>query len=127
MVKLLFFFCYRQRSNGRSEGASWEGRSPLGPWPHGLSSVLALLGCTLGLFNISRFAVLSVHFGANFIVQFVLLSMVLGIPLFAFHTALGQTLGAGPVDMWSISPVFQVCFLFFVKKIVVYLMKKNSF
>jgi len=39
--------------------------SPLGVWPHGLSSMLASLGCTLGLFNISRFAILSVHFGGN--------------------------------------------------------------
>lgn len=40
-------------------------QSPLGQWPHGLSSVLASLGCTLGLFNISRFAILSVQFGGN--------------------------------------------------------------
>jgi SNF family Na+-dependent transporter len=27
--------------------------------------MLAMLGCTLGLFNISRFAILSIHFGGN--------------------------------------------------------------
>jgi len=39
--------------------------SPLGAWPHSLSSMLASLGCTLGLFNISRFAILSIHFGGR--------------------------------------------------------------
>lgn len=42
-----------------------EGASPLGQWPHNLSSTLACLGCTVGLFNISRFAVLSVQFGGE--------------------------------------------------------------
>lgn len=109
MFNVIFFSCYRRRRRLDDDGnEDCEGRSPLGPWPHGLSSVLAGLGCTLGLFNISRFAILSVHFGSNFILQFLILSLILGVPLLAFHAALGQTLGAGPVDMWKISPLFQV-------------------
>ncbi|XP_014258798.1 sodium- and chloride-dependent glycine transporter 1 isoform X2 [Cimex lectularius] len=84
-----------------------ESLSPLGQWPHGLSSMLACLACTLGIFNISRFAILSVQFGANFILQFFLMSFILGIPLFTFHVSLGQLLGAGSMDMWKISPIFQ--------------------
>ncbi|KAK3926921.1 Sodium- and chloride-dependent glycine transporter 2 [Frankliniella fusca] len=87
------------------EGA--RGASPLGQWPHNLSATLACLGCTVGLFNISRFAVLSVQFGANFIIQFLILSAVFGIPLYTFQVCLGQFLAAGAVDMWRISPVFQ--------------------
>ncbi|KDR15727.1 sodium- and chloride-dependent glycine transporter 1 isoform X2 [Zootermopsis nevadensis] len=97
-------------SNGTSSRQTHEPEiqnSPLGAWPHGLSSMLASLGCTLGLFNISRFAILSVHFGANFIVQFLFLTLVIGIPLFTLHTCLGQCLGAGVMDMWHISPIFQ--------------------
>ncbi|KAG8315150.1 hypothetical protein J6590_076658 [Homalodisca vitripennis] len=82
-------------------------QSALGQWPHGLSSVLASLGCTLGLFNISRFAVLSVQFGANFFLQFLIMSLLVGIPLFTFHVSLGQLLAAGTMDMWRISPIFQ--------------------
>ncbi|XP_044738253.1 sodium-dependent transporter bedraggled isoform X2 [Chrysoperla carnea] len=82
-------------------------RSPIGHWKHRLSSMLASLGCTLGIFNISRFAILSIHFGANFIVQFMVLSVVFGIPLFTLHTCLGQQLNAGVIDMWRISPIFQ--------------------
>ncbi|KAL1492258.1 hypothetical protein ABEB36_012734 [Hypothenemus hampei] len=84
-----------------------EGESPLGKWPHSLSSMMACLGCTLGLFNISRFAVLTIHFGANFIFQFLLLSLVFGMPLFTLQLCLGQQLGTGVIDMWRISPLFQ--------------------
>ncbi|KYB29348.1 sodium-dependent transporter bedraggled isoform X1 [Tribolium castaneum] len=84
-----------------------ESESPLGQWPHSLSSMMACLGCTLGLFNISRFAILTVHFGANFIFQFVILSLVFGLPLFTLQLCLGQQLGAGVIDMWRISPLFQ--------------------
>lgn len=82
-------------------------QSPLGQWPHGFSSMFACLGCTLGLFNISRFALLSVHFGANFMLQFLFLSLVFGMPLFTLQLCLGQQLGAGVIDMWRISPIFQ--------------------
>ena len=43
-----------------------------------------------------------------FLVQFLILSALFGIPLFLFHVALGHYLGAGVMDMWRISPVFQV-------------------
>lgn len=84
-----------------------QAESPLGQWPHSLSSTLACLSCSLGLFNISRFAILSIHFGSNFILQFVIMSLVLGLPLFTLQMCLGQQLGAGVIDMWRISPLFQ--------------------
>ncbi|KAI5646110.1 sodium:neurotransmitter symporter family domain-containing protein [Phthorimaea operculella] len=80
---------------------------PMGVWPHRMSSLLACLGCTLGVFNISRFAISSVHFGASFIIQFFILSFLIGIPLLTLHLCLGQVLRSGPVDMWRISPIFQ--------------------
>jgi len=46
-------------------------------------------------------------FTANFIVQFLILSLVLGIPLLTLQVCLGQRLAAGSVDMWRISPLFQ--------------------
>lgn len=84
-----------------------EASSPLGQWPHSLSSSLACLSCTLGLFNISRFAILTVHFGSNFIFQFMILSVFFGLPLYTLQMCLGQQLGAGVIDMWRISPLFQ--------------------
>ncbi|XP_059057554.1 sodium-dependent transporter bedraggled isoform X2 [Achroia grisella] len=80
---------------------------PFGVWPHRLSAMLACLSCTVGIFNISRFAMFSVHFGACFIIQFLILSLLVGIPLFTLYLSIGQVLGSGPVDMWRISPIFQ--------------------
>lgn len=50
----------------------------------------------------------SFAFTANFILQFLVLSLLVGIPLFTFHSSLGQLLGAGVMDMWRISPIFKV-------------------
>lgn len=103
MTIFLFF-----RSCDRPRPADMpETESPIGHWPHSLSSMLACLGCTLGLFNISRFAILSIHFGANFLFQFFILSLIIGLPLFTLQLCLGQQLGAGVIDMWKISPLFQ--------------------
>ena len=46
-------------------------------------------------------------FPANFVVQFLILSLVIGIPLLTLQLCLGQRLTAGAVDMWKISPLFQ--------------------
>ena len=60
------------------------------------------------MFSISRFAILSIEFGPIFIVQFLLLSLLFGIPLLLFFVSTGQYLGSGIIDMWRISPIFQV-------------------
>ena len=65
--------CDRQRDGDREDERGEdddEDENPLGKWPHALSHALACLGCTLGLFNISRFAILSVHFGGNILYFF---------------------------------------------------------
>lgn len=60
---LLYFY--------RAYEMSQESQSPLGQWSNKYSSVLATLGCTLGAFNISRFAILTVQFGGESLFFFV--------------------------------------------------------
>ncbi|XP_034480079.1 uncharacterized protein LOC117785916 isoform X2 [Drosophila innubila] len=74
-------------------------------WPHAASRILALMGCTLGVFNLCRFAVLTINYGGNFLLQFLLLSIIFGIPLFWLQMCLGAKIKAGPVSMWKISPI----------------------
>ncbi|KAL7737924.1 hypothetical protein ACLKA6_006294 [Drosophila palustris] len=74
-------------------------------WPHAASRFLALMGCTLGVFNLCRFAVLTINYGGNFLLQFLLLSIIFGIPLFWLQMCLGAKIKAGPVSMWKISPI----------------------
>lgn len=89
-----------------------------------MSRPLCTVFCTLGLFNMSRFAIFSIHFGgksndsnddveiciqfpilANFLVQFLILSIVFGIPLFMLQIILGYKIKSGMVSMWKISPI----------------------
>lgn len=74
-------------------------------WPHNCSRILAATGCTLGLFNISRFSVFTIHFGANFIVQFLILSVIFGVPMLWLQMCLGAKLKGGPIAMWRCSPI----------------------
>ncbi|XP_032307066.1 sodium-dependent transporter bedraggled isoform X2 [Drosophila ananassae] len=74
-------------------------------WPHAGSRTMALIGCTLGVFNLCRFAVLTINFGGNFLLQFLLLSVVFGIPILWLQMCLGAKIRAGPVSMWKISPI----------------------
>ncbi|XP_055372530.1 putative uncharacterized protein DDB_G0282133 [Condylostylus longicornis] len=112
---------HTQASNATTNGTSSAARtSPLDPdlnfqlhtntginafWPHSFSRILALLCCTLGLFNISRFSVQTVHYGGNFLIQFLILSIIFGIPMFWLQMCLGSKIRSGPVSMWKISPI----------------------
>ncbi|XP_069177656.1 uncharacterized protein bdg [Procambarus clarkii] len=108
------------RSNGRNGRQSPRRNGNTGPgveaerlrmqggtWSHNHSGLMASLAVTVTTFNISRFAVLGARFGWPFVVQWVVVSAVLGLPLMTFHVTVGQYLGAGVVDMWRISPIFQ--------------------
>ncbi|XP_037820576.1 uncharacterized protein LOC119609715 isoform X2 [Lucilia sericata] len=74
-------------------------------WPHNYSRTLALISCTLGLFNICRFAVLTINYGGNFLLQFLILSILFGIPFLWLQMSLGAKIKAGPISMWKISPI----------------------
>ncbi|KAM7343250.1 sodium-dependent transporter bedraggled isoform 2-T3 [Cochliomyia hominivorax] len=74
-------------------------------WPHSFCRTLALISCTLGLFNINRFAVLTINYGGNFLIQFLILSVLFGIPFLWLQMSLGAKIEAGPITMWKISPI----------------------
>ncbi|XP_063696615.1 sodium-dependent transporter bedraggled [Culicoides brevitarsis] len=74
-------------------------------WPYGICRTLATSCCTIGLFNISRFSIFSIHFGANFIVQFLILSFLIGVPMLWLQMCLGAKIGGSPIGMWHISPI----------------------
>ncbi|GFY55309.1 sodium- and chloride-dependent glycine transporter 1 [Trichonephila inaurata madagascariensis] len=86
-------------------GASQRVRPPT--WPHKASSVFACLSCVIGVCNVSRFSMLVYVFKGCFIFQFLLLSLIIGIPFLYMQMSLGQFLGSGMLDMWYISPAFK--------------------
>ncbi|XP_055529173.1 sodium-dependent transporter bedraggled [Wyeomyia smithii] len=92
-------------SDEESEPEMDRNGRPKPRWPHLMSRSMAVSFCTLGLFNISRFAVFSIHFGANFIVQFLIFTFLFGIPMLWLQMVLGARIRGGPVTMWRISPI----------------------
>ncbi|KAG1651896.1 Sodium- and chloride-dependent GABA transporter 1 [Nymphon striatum] len=75
-------------------------------WDSQTAFFLACLCCTVGMFNINKFALLVVRYGFGFVFEFILLSILFGIPLFSMYVKLGQYVRTGIISMWSISPAF---------------------
>ncbi|XP_076340529.1 sodium-dependent transporter bedraggled-like isoform X2 [Tachypleus tridentatus] len=82
-------------------------RSSRGLWPYDSCVIFACFSCVVGIYNISRFAVLVHVYKACFLVEFIILSCVFGFPFLYLQMALGQHLGSGLTDMWYISPAFK--------------------
>ncbi|XP_053967387.1 sodium-dependent transporter bedraggled isoform X1 [Anastrepha ludens] len=96
---------YDHRNSDHINATNASSQDSENEWPHSGSRSMALVCCTVGLFNMSRFAVLTIEYGGNFVLQFFLLSILFGIPLFLLHVCLGSRIKAGPVSMWKISPI----------------------
>lgn len=93
-------------SSERRETEEERRRRVGGFWPHAPSSFFASLTCTVGMFDICRFSYLSFQYGGGFILQFLMLTVVFGLPMLSFQMSVGQFLGAGMMDMWKVSPIF---------------------
>ncbi|XP_022245901.1 sodium- and chloride-dependent glycine transporter 1-like [Limulus polyphemus] len=82
-------------------------RSSRGTWAADRSAIFACFSCVIGIYNISRFSLLVYVYKACFIVEFLILTCVFGLPFIYFQSAIGQYLGSGILDMWYISPAFK--------------------
>ncbi|CAG0879028.1 unnamed protein product [Darwinula stevensoni] len=77
-------------------------------WPHVFSPMLASLSLCLTLSNLSRFSLLTAHYGGVFLLQWLFLSILFGIPAIGFFLSAGQYTGLGYVHLWSLSsPLFK--------------------
>ncbi|XP_022249080.1 sodium- and chloride-dependent glycine transporter 1-like [Limulus polyphemus] len=76
-------------------------------WPHETSCAFACFSSIIGIYNIGRFSLLVHLYKACFIVEFIILSLLFGIPFLCLQMAIGQYLGSGILDMWYISPAFK--------------------
>ncbi|XP_076365131.1 sodium-dependent transporter bedraggled-like [Tachypleus tridentatus] len=76
-------------------------------WPHDTSCVFACFSCIVGMYNISRFSILVYLYKACFILEFFIISLLVGIPFLSLQMTLGQYVGSGFLEMWYISPAFK--------------------
>ncbi|XP_019853351.1 PREDICTED: sodium-dependent neutral amino acid transporter B(0)AT2-like [Amphimedon queenslandica] len=76
-----------------------------GQWDNRAQYILTLLGYAVGLGNVWRFSYLvAKNGGAAFVIPYITMLFVVGIPLFYLETLIGQTLQKGPILAW-----FKIC------------------
>ncbi|XP_067929666.1 sodium-dependent proline transporter-like [Watersipora subatra] len=93
--------------NGEGEGAGVK-EPARGFWANEAESVLSLLGLAVGLGNIWRFPwMVAINGGGAFLIPYFFMLLFCGIPLFLIELIVGQYSGAGPGNVFELSPIFK--------------------
>nr|XP_006012866.2 PREDICTED: sodium- and chloride-dependent creatine transporter 1-like [Latimeria chalumnae] len=97
-------------------------------WTNHLDFIMVSVGYAVGAGNVWRFSYLCYKNGGGvFLIPYILITLVIGLPLFFVEIALGQFLKAGAINIWNISPLFKglgysslvICFFYNAYAIVV--------
>ncbi|CAF4535048.1 unnamed protein product [Didymodactylos carnosus] len=77
-------------------------------WPTKCDYLITTLGGLIGLGSIWRFPYLAFqNGGAAFVIPYVIISLLCGIPLLIMETGLGQLSRRGPVGCWNFAPAMK--------------------
>ncbi|XP_020339729.1 sodium- and chloride-dependent neutral and basic amino acid transporter B(0+) [Oncorhynchus kisutch] len=79
-----------------------------GNWTNKREYMLSMIGYAVGLGNVWRFPYLAYKNGGGaFLIPYVIMLAVAGIPLFFLESSFGQFCSQGPVNVWRALPIFQ--------------------
>ncbi|XP_077137624.1 sodium- and chloride-dependent neutral and basic amino acid transporter B(0+)-like [Ranitomeya variabilis] len=77
-------------------------------WSSKTDYLLSLVGYAVGLGNVWRFPYLAFkHGGGAFLIPYVIMLALAGLPLLFLECSLGQFASLGPIEIWRIVPLFQ--------------------
>ncbi|KAF2894050.1 hypothetical protein ILUMI_12120, partial [Ignelater luminosus] len=92
----------------RSSVRSIKGDFKRGNWANKTEFLLSCMGYAIGIGNVWRFPYLCYRNGGGaFLVPYLLMLFLCGVPLFFMETTLGQFAGTGCITMFKIAPLFK--------------------
>ncbi|KAM9444003.1 sodium- and chloride-dependent neutral and basic amino acid transporter B(0+) [Clarias gariepinus] len=94
--------------NKDSHVGNLEENADRGNWSNKREYLLSMIGYAVGLGNVWRFPYLAYkHGGGAFLIPYVIMLSVSGLPLFFMESSAGQFCSQGPINMWKAVPILQ--------------------
>ncbi|XP_053530089.1 sodium- and chloride-dependent neutral and basic amino acid transporter B(0+)-like isoform X1 [Ictalurus punctatus] len=91
-----------------SHVGSMDENTDRGNWSNKREYLLSMIGYAVGLGNVWRFPYLAYkHGGGAFLIPYVVMLSVAGLPLFFMESSVGQFCSQGPINMWKSVPILQ--------------------
>ncbi|XP_067948115.1 sodium- and chloride-dependent glycine transporter 1-like isoform X2 [Watersipora subatra] len=94
--------------NTDSESTVSSEVEPRGTWGGKIEFLLSCVGYAVGLGNVWRFPYLAYRNGGGaFLIPYLIMLLICGVPLFFMELAFGQFASLGPITMWRAVPLFK--------------------